>query len=212
MDMTGERRIPAPRHKVWTALNDPQVLQACIPGCQSLEKVSDREMKATVAMKIGSMSTRFAGKVTLADVDPPNSYTIAGEGQGGAAGFAKGAASVSLSDEGPFTLLRYEAKAQTGGKLAQLGARVVEPVAKQMADAFFDRFTSEVSGPEEILADGAAGAVAALSNTTAQQNNPPVAVSLLAMIPREPYGYPLVFWIGSALFVLIFLLIFSAYV
>src|SRR5947209_1988704 len=116
MDMTGERRIPAPRQKVWDALNDPAVLKACIPGCESLEKTGDNEMKATAAVKIGPISSRFSGKVQLTDLDPPNSYRISGEGQGGVAGFAKGGADVRLTEDGAGTLLKYEVKAQVGGK------------------------------------------------------------------------------------------------
>ncbi len=147
MDMTGERRIAAPRQTVWQALNDPAVLKASIPGCESLEKLSDTEMQATAAVKVGPMSGRFSGKVHLADLDPPNGYTISGEGQGGVLGFAKGGAKVGLTDDGPATLLHYEVNAQVGGKLAQLGARLIDASAKQMADAFFDRFSTQVAGP-----------------------------------------------------------------
>src|ERR1700761_3159373 len=108
MDMTGERRIPAPRQTVWNALNDPEVLRASIPGCQTLEKLSDTEMKATAAVKIGPISARFSGNVLLADMDPPNGYTISGEGQGGVAGFAKGGAKVNLAEDNGDTLLHYE--------------------------------------------------------------------------------------------------------
>ncbi len=211
MDMTGERRIPAPRQKVWDALNDPETLRAAIPGCKSLEKTSDSDMKATAAVKIGPISAAFTGKVQLLDLDPPNSYRIAGEGQGGVAGFANGGATVHLSDDGDFTLLKYEVKAQVGGKIAQLGARLIDATAKQMADQFFDRFSAEVSGPAMVAADGPAGVIAAVANT---QPGPqaPVAVNMLAMIPKEPFGYPLVFWIGSVIFLFIFVLIFGSYV
>src|SRR5215471_12832673 len=120
MDMTGERRIPAPRDKVWQALNDPDVLKASIPGCESLEKLSDTDMKATAAVKIGPIAARFTGAVHLTDIDPPNAYSIGGEGQGGVAGFAKGGAKVRLEDEGGGTRLRYEVHAQVGGRIAQL--------------------------------------------------------------------------------------------
>jgi len=148
MDMTGERRIPAPRQAVWDALNDPLVLKASIPGCQSLDKLSDREMKAAAAVKIGPISARFSGTVRLDDLDPPNGYSINGEGQGGAAGFAKGGAKVALNGDAPDeTMLRYEVHAQVGGKIAQLGARLIDASAKQMADQFFDRFTALVTQP-----------------------------------------------------------------
>ena len=126
MDMTGERRIAATRQTVWEALNDPAILQASIPGCDKLEKLSDTEMQATAAVKVGPMSGRFSGKVHLADLDPPNGYTISGEGQGGVLGFAKGGAKVHLTDDGRDTLLQYEVNAQVGGKLAQLGARLID--------------------------------------------------------------------------------------
>ena len=165
MDMTGERRIPAPRQKVWDALNDTDVLKACIPGCESLERLSDTAMKATAAVKIGPISARFTGNIALSDMDPPNSYRISGEGQGGVAGFAKGGANVRLSDDGPFTVLAYDVKAQVGGKIAQLGARLIDATSKQMADLFFDRFTAEVSGPQEIAAQGPIVAPVSLPRT-----------------------------------------------
>src|SRR5215469_15304680 len=144
MDMTGERRIEAPRQTVWQALNDPAVLKASIPGCESLEKLSDTDMKAIAAVKIGPISARFNGTVHLSDIDAPNGYTIGGEGQGGVAGFAKGGAKVRLEDAGGGTVLRYEVHAQVGGRIAQLGARLIDATAKQMADAFFNRFSEEV--------------------------------------------------------------------
>ena len=147
MDMTGERRIAAPRQTVWQALNDPAVLKASIPGCESLEKLSDTEMKATAAVKVGPIAARFSGTVHLTDIDPPNGYAISGEGQGGVAGFAKGGAKVRLEDDGSGTMLRYEVHAQVGGKIAQLGARLIDATAKQMADAFFDRFSAQVAPP-----------------------------------------------------------------
>ncbi len=212
MDMTGERRIPAPRQKVWDALNDPEMLKAAIPGCKTLEKTSDTDMKATAAVRIGPISAQFTGKVQLLDLNPPTSYRIAGEGQGGVAGFANGGATVHLSDDGAFTLLQYEVKAQVGGKIAQLGARLIDATAKQMADQFFDRFSAEVAAPAaEVAADGPVGAVAAIANVKPGPQAP-VAVNLLAMIPKEPYGYPLIFWIGSVVFLAIFVLIFGSYV
>jgi hypothetical protein len=170
MDMTGERRIPAPRQAVWDALNDPLVLQASIPGCQSLDKLSDREMKAVAAVKIGPISARFAGTVRLEDLDPPNGYSINGEGQGGAAGFAKGGAKVALDGDAPDeTVLRYEVHAQVGGKIAQLGGRLIDASAKQMADQFFDRFTALVTQPAPANVPPAdVGQVIAASNDDAR--------------------------------------------
>lgn len=148
--MSGEYRIPAPREKVWAALNDPAVLRETIPGCESIEKVSDTEMKARVTAKVGPVKATFNGDVKLTNLDPPNGYTISGEGKGGVAGFAKGGADVSLEEDGDGTILRYTAKGQVGGKLAQIGARLVDATAKQMADAFFGAFAAKLSAADEI--------------------------------------------------------------
>jgi uncharacterized protein len=145
MEMSGEYRIPASREKVWAALNDPEVLKSAIPGCQSLEKKSDTEMTATVVTKVGPVKATFKGDVTLSNIRPPEGYTISGEGKGGVAGFAKGGADVSLTEDGDGTILRYEAKAQVGGKLAQVGARLIDATAKQMADQFFGSFAEKVA-------------------------------------------------------------------
>jgi carbon monoxide dehydrogenase subunit G len=146
MDMSGSHRIPAKREKVWEALNDPEILKACIPGCESLEKTSETEMTAAVTSKIGPVKAKFKGAVTLENINPPESYTIVGEGKGGVAGFAKGSADVSLTEEGDETVLSYEAKAQVGGKLAQLGSRLIDSTAKKMAEDFFTKFTEMVGG------------------------------------------------------------------
>jgi len=145
MDLSGEYRIAAPRAQVWAALNDTEVLRACIPGVESLERLSETEFKATVKAKVGPVSARFTGKVTLADLDPPNGYTIAGEGQGGVAGFAKGSAKVRLTDDADGTLLSYNANAQVGGKLAQVGSRLIAGTAKKLADDFFGGFTHRLA-------------------------------------------------------------------
>jgi carbon monoxide dehydrogenase subunit G len=147
MDMTGQYRIPATRDQVWAALNDPATLKASLPGCESLERVSDREFAATVVAKVGPVKAKFNGNVTLSNLNPPESYTISGEGKGGAAGFAKGGADVRLTDEGDITVLTYTAKADVGGKLAQLGSRLIDGTAKKMADEFFDNFSKQVAGP-----------------------------------------------------------------
>lgn len=169
MEMTGEYRIPAPRPTVWAALNDPAVLQACIPGCESLERGAENEFKATVRAKVGPVSARFSGKVTLSDFDPPKSYRIAGEGQGGAAGFAKGGAVVSLEEDGAeATVLRYTADAQVGGKLAQIGSRLIDGTARKLADEFFEAFAAkvgEMAGPAPSAAAEAAAATAAAVGT-----------------------------------------------
>jgi carbon monoxide dehydrogenase subunit G len=147
MDMSGERLIEAPRVKVWEALNDPEILKACIPGCETIEKLSETEMKATASIKLGPIAARFAGKVRLSDLDPPNGYTISGEGQGGAAGFAQGGAKVALWDAAGVTRLTYEVNAQVGGKMAQLGSRLIDSTAKQYAETFFSKFSALVAPP-----------------------------------------------------------------
>ena len=152
MEMTGERRIPAPRQKVWDALNDPEILKQCIAGCESLDKTSDTEFSARVTSRVGPVTAKFTGKVELSDVDPPNGYTISGEGQGGVAGFAKGGAKVQLADDGDGTLLTYEANGTVGGKLAQIGSRLIDSTARKMADDFFDKFAEAVGGAEEEAA------------------------------------------------------------
>ena len=142
----GEERIEAPVAKVWEALNDADVLKACIPGCQSLEKKSDTELAATVVLKIGPIKATFLGEVTLKNLNPPTSYTIAGEGKGGIAGFAKGGADVTLLAEGPTTtVLKYSAKADVGGKIAQLGSRLITSTSKKLAGEFFSTFNQTVS-------------------------------------------------------------------
>lgn len=144
MDMQGRQLIPADRETVWNALNDPEILKVCIPGCQELTKSSDTGMTAVAVIKVGPVSARFQGVVTLSDLDPPNGYTISGEGQGGVAGFAKGTAVVRLDPVDGGTLLRYEVDAQIGGKLSQLGGRLIDATAKKMSAAFFEKFGQEI--------------------------------------------------------------------
>jgi uncharacterized protein len=146
MDMTGQYRIAAPRENVWAALNDPKVLKACIPGCEEIVKHSDTEMDATAVVALGPVKAKFKGKVTLSELNKPESYTLTGEGQGGAAGFAKGEAKVKLTPDGDDTILDYAVKASIGGKIAQLGQRLIDGAAKKMADDFFAKFAMEASG------------------------------------------------------------------
>lgn len=155
MDMTGEFRIPASRDAVWRALNDPEILKRSIAGCEELEKTSDTEFVAKVTAKVGPVKARFAGKVTLSDLDPPNGYKISGEGQGGAAGFAKGAADVRLEPDGEATILKYNVHAAIGGKLAQIGARLIDGAAHKMAEDFFASFAQNVAGPAAAAAQAA---------------------------------------------------------
>ncbi len=144
MTMTGEIQLAAPREVVWAKLNDPDVLKACIPGCEELEKTDDQGFRAVAKMKVGPVSARFRGKVILSDLDPPNGYKISGEGEGGVAGFAKGGAKVDLVEREGGTLLSYHVDAQIGGKLAQLGQRLINGTAKKMADEFFANFAREL--------------------------------------------------------------------
>jgi len=143
----GEERIKAPIDKVWAALNDPAVLKESIPGCQKLEMKSPTDMAATVVLKIGPIKATFNGEVTLKNLDPPRAYTIQGEGKGGIAGFAKGGADVTLTEDGPdATILKYAAKADVGGKIAQLGSRLITSTSKKLAGEFFSTFNAKVSG------------------------------------------------------------------
>ncbi len=160
MQMSGEYRIEASRDAVWAALNDPEVLKQAIPGCQEIEKASDTEFAAKVKVKLGPVSAKFTGNVTLSDLDPPNGYTISGEGKGGPAGFAKGGAKVRLEADGAATVLHYEVTAQVGGKLAQIGSRLIDATAKKMAGDFFAKFAEVVGGPAPAEAAGAVAEVA----------------------------------------------------
>lgn len=172
MKMADSQRIEAPREKVWEALNDADVLKACIPGCEELVKHSDTEMEAKVRLKVGPVKAAFGGKVTLNDMDPPNGYRIEGEGSGGVAGFAKGGAVVRLEEDGPnATILHYDVDAKVGGKLAQLGARLIDSTAKRLAGEFFKSFGEQVAAPQDAVEPAATatetGAVAAQTAETA---------------------------------------------
>ena len=153
MEMNAEQHIPAPRETVWAALNNTEILKAAMPGCEEFEAVGEHEFVAKITAKVGPVKAKFKFNVSLTDVDPPNGYTINGEGQGGVAGFAKGGASVSLTEEEGGTLLRYSVKANVGGKLAQLGARLIDGTARKMADEFFGNFVSILSGGTGGTAD-----------------------------------------------------------
>jgi carbon monoxide dehydrogenase subunit G len=193
MDLTGEYRIEAPRAVVWGALNDPEVLRACIPGCEELNKTSDTEFVARVVVKIGPVKASFGGKVTLSDLDPPNGYTITGEGQGGVAGFAKGGAKVHLDpvEGGAATVLHYTVDAQIGGKLAQIGSRLVEGSARKLADEFFADFAARVT----------AGAPAAAAEAPAPTEVVPVAPTVSAPPPSSGGLSPWVWIVGLTIVV-----------
>jgi len=145
MEMSGEQLIPAPQQAVWNALNDPDALKACVPGCESITPTGDNEYQVLMVARVGPVSAKFKGKLTLSDVKPPDSYSIAFEGQSGAAGFAKGAAHVRLASEGAKTKLSYDVKASVGGKLAQIGSRLVDAAAKKVAADFFRNFNEKVA-------------------------------------------------------------------
>ncbi len=180
MDMTGSERIAAPRERVYAALNDPEILKAAIPGCEAIEKTSDTEMTATVVTKVGPVKAKFQGTVTLSDLDPPHGYTISGEGKGGPAGFAKGGAKVRLEEDGGATVLHYEVKADVGGKLAQLGSRLIDGTAKKLSGEFFSRFAELVAEPQaEAAAAPAAEAPAVEAPPAAAAPAPAAAGSRL---------------------------------
>ncbi|WP_137177538.1 carbon monoxide dehydrogenase subunit G [Roseomonas sp. AR75] len=209
MEMTGERRIAAPRERVWEALNDPAVLQAAIPGCESVERVGDDQFQAKVAVKLGPMAARFGGKVTLSNINPPESYTISGEGQGGAMGFAKGGADVALEAVGPAeTVLRYTAKAQVGGKMAQLGARLIDSTAKSMADQFFDRFAAQLAPPAP--AEPVPAIPAAPQYDAAGWQRGGVMDQVSGVLASQPLGMPFQVWFGLGAMVVVLLLLFAA--
>src|SRR2546427_719962 len=147
MEMTGEQLIPLPQAEVWRGLNDPEVLKACIAGCESIERVSDTEYRVVMVASVGPVKAKFNGKLVLSDLNPPNSYSLSFEGSGGAAGFGKGSAQVSLKAEGAGTRLSYSAKASVGGKLAQVGSRLIDGVARKMADDFFTAVNEKLAGP-----------------------------------------------------------------
>jgi uncharacterized protein len=145
MEMSGEQRIPATQAETWAALNDPEMLKACVPGCESIERLAQNEYQVLMVARIGPVSAKFKGKLALADIDPPNSYSLAFEGQGGAAGFGKGSARVQLEPDGEGTLLRYQANANVGGKLAQIGSRLVDSAARKISQDFFTAFNEKVA-------------------------------------------------------------------
>ena len=218
MEMTGERRIPASREKVWEALNDPEALRAAIPGCEAVDRSGPDEFQARVAVKLGPMAARFSSKIKLENLNPPASYTLAGEGNGGAMGFAKGGADVQLESLGPSeTLLKYQVKAQVGGKMAQLGARLIDSTAKTMADQFFERFAGALTPPAAAPEATPPAVAEAAPSPAAAPSAAPVAarpVDAVAMRPLslltqiEPLGLPLLFWGGLVVWLVIAALLF----
>jgi carbon monoxide dehydrogenase subunit G len=202
MEMTGEYRIAAPRQKIWEALNDPEVLKQCIPGCETLDKTSPTSFEAKVVTRIGPVKAGFTGAVTLSDLDPPKGYKISGEGKGGAAGFARGGAEVNLEEVDPHTtILRYKATANVGGKLAQIGSRLIEGTAKKLSDDFFGGFARLVAAAEPVGAT-AAGPVAEPSAAA--------ALAPAAATPAKKAGLSPMIWIAGVVVVVIALLVIFA--
>ena len=206
MDMKGEYRIEAPRQAVWDALNDPEILKQAIPGCEEILKTSDTEMTAKVTAKVGPVKAKFQGNVTLSDIVAPESYTISGEGKGGAAGFAKGGAKVALADDGGATVLTYEVNANVGGKLAQIGSRLIDGTAKKMADDFFGNFATLVGGPPPAEAAPAPAPAPAEAAPAAQPPPPPPAEP--ATPEQKPAGLNPITWISGLIVLVLLLLLF----
>lgn len=189
MKMTGEERIPAPRSRVWEALNDPEILRQCIPGCQSLEKEGADKLRAVVEVKLGPIGARFNGSVALSDINAPQSYTLTGEGNGGTVGSAKTSIKVRLADDGGATVLSYEVDAQVGGRLAQLGGPLIDATAKRFASQFFRKFGEVVGGTAE-----AAPAARASEASSGATETVRAAAPIATAVPPAPAGFPIA-WI-----------------
>ena len=183
MNITGEQRIPVPRQRVWEALNDPEVLRASIPGCQSLEREADDRFTATLEVKVGPIGARFKGTVSLADLDPPNGYALILQGNGGISGSVKGSAKVRLSEGVGGTLISYDVEAQVGGRMAQLGGPIIDATAKQLAGKFFDRFGEIVGGAKAATSPTtASSSPASLSPTRVASGDLPMAWILATVV------------------------------
>jgi carbon monoxide dehydrogenase subunit G len=204
MDMTGETLIPAPRDAVWRALNDPEVLRQSIPGCETIEKVSDTAFSAKVVAKVGPVRATFTGQVQLSDLDPPNGYRISGEGKGGPAGFAKGGATVRLSDADGGTRLSYTVDAQIGGKLAQIGSRLIDATARSMAQDFFGRFSKIVApgGGADSAHDAVAGDTIETPEALATSPQADEAAAMDAAV-RQTRSLPPWIWIGGLILLVV---------
>ncbi|MEX2614669.1 MAG: carbon monoxide dehydrogenase subunit G [Alphaproteobacteria bacterium] len=208
MELSGEYLIPAPKQAVWDALNDPDVLKQCIPGCDSLEKTSDTTFEAAVTAKVGPVKAKFQGAVTLSDIDAPNGYTISGEGKGGAAGFAKGGARVTLEEAEGGTLLKYTVDAMVGGKLAQIGARLIEATSKKMSAEFFGRFAEIVAAAEPEAAAEAAPSAEPPVEPAQSQPEPKPEKDLYGVRWK---GYSPTTWISGMLLLILILLAIHRY-
>ena len=194
MKMAGEFRVARAREAVWAALNDPAVLKECLPGCQEIERISETEMTATLTVKVGPVKATFAGAVTLSDLDPPNGYTLSGQGQGGAAGFASGEARVALVEEGGETVVRYDVDAKVGGKLAQIGSRLIDSTAKKLAGQFFDSLAETLAAAGE--AEGGEEEAGGSEDRPPAGNTPAAAAPMPTAEPRK--GLPTVLWVSAA--------------
>ena len=198
MEMSGQHTIPAPRETVWEALNDPEVLKQCIPGCEEVNKTSETSFDAKVSVKVGPVKAKFGGAVTLSDIDPPKGYTISGEGKGGAAGFAKGGAKVNLeeADGGAATELTYEVNASVGGKLAQIGARLIDSTAKKYANDFFTKFSeiaaarANENGSTDAAPADTKPAAKAAGKPAAEPKPKPVAETAAKPAVKSPAPHP----------------------
>ena len=211
MDMTGETLIPAPRDAVWRALNDPEVLRQSIPGCETIEKVSDTAFSAKVVAKVGPVRATFTGQVQLSDLDPPNGYRISGEGKGGPAGFAKGGATVRLSDADGGTRLSYTVDAQIGGKLAQIGSRLIDATARSMAQDFFGRFSKIVApgGGADSAHDAVAGDTIETPEALATSPQADEAAAMDAAV-RQTRSLPPWIWIGGLIVLVVVIVALAA--
>lgn len=206
MQMVGEQLITASTQRVWEALNDPEVLRASIPGCQSLDKESEERFTATVEIKVGPIGARFKGAVTLTDLNPPNSYTLLLEGNGGIAGSAKGSAKVRLSEKDGGTLITYEVDAQVGGRMAQLGGPIIDATAKQLAGKFFGRFGEIVSGAKPATA---AATTSTATTSTAAASTPAAATAPAPVVQTASSGSSV--WAGIAVGLIIVLVAFASF-
>ncbi|HEY4943528.1 MAG TPA: carbon monoxide dehydrogenase subunit G [Rhizomicrobium sp.] len=202
MDFTGRYAIAAPPQTVWEGINDPAILKACIPGCEQLDKTSPTEFVATARLKIGPLSATFKGRVSLTDLDPPHGLRLSGEGQGGVAGFAKGGAEVVLTPEGDGTVLTYTATASVGGKLAQIGQRLIDGAAKQIADDFFKRFTAALDKPQ-LAADPSTADL----DGVARLHPPHASAEVVAAEPGRRSGLSPLFWVVGLIAVVVVLLL-----
>jgi uncharacterized protein len=211
MDFTGRYIIAAPPQKVWEGINDPTILKACIPGCEQLDKTSPTEFVALARLKIGPLSAAFKGKVHLTDLEPPTRLRLSGEGQGGVAGFAKGDALVELTPEGDGTVLTYTAKATVGGKLAQIGQRLIDGAAKQIADDFFKRFAAALDKPQMTGDPTTAQLTDAEAATSPGVSGAEAAGLAIAPVPPRAGVSPSVWVVGLIAVVAILLLLFGVW-